>query len=368
MSLLYIVLAFGVFVIIGGKANSDRCATLVPGAYLQQCDLRQDTLSGTDLNGTDLTRADLSETDLTDVNLSEAVLTGANLSGAVLVNADLSGADLTGADLSETDLTDVSLSGAVLTRVNLSGALLVNADLSGLDLTGADLTDVTLSRADLTGANLSEADLSGADLTGSILEGARLDMAGLFGGVGITDEMLSSLGSWRGLLLESSEYMAEQLSDICAQNVYSVSEDVWDDNFHPLVWVPVDVEHDDWSVMIPREWWPGTSQLAELVACVEEGYRLVEVCGTYGGVTISRYQHRVRVQLFQASTGDLIESIALEGTSPDSCPLVTSDRTQRRGDRVSEEDRVDLLATLAQYVNPSGERSPLTVVDAEPGP
>jgi len=100
-----------------------KCANLVTGALLMNCDLRKMDLSFKDLSGANLNGA----------NLQGADLRNANLQGAILIFADLSGANLEGANLKRASLVNANLQDANLLDADISGADLYNTNLSGAD-------------------------------------------------------------------------------------------------------------------------------------------------------------------------------------------------------------------------------------------
>ncbi|HMI54178.1 MAG TPA: pentapeptide repeat-containing protein [Candidatus Saccharimonadales bacterium] len=223
----------------------------VPGAKLNQADLRfargyRAFLANARLWRADLEGAILSEADLRGANLREAVLRSASLDRAqaghaILVSVNATGsnfasADLRLADLSygifeNADLSNAKVGGASLYAVNLRGGKLLRTDFSRADLRDAklenstmtlanlleaDLSSAKMARANLTGAqlrgtilldaDLSNADLRGAYLPGAILRGANLDGASLAGAdlrnvVGVTSAQICS-AHWKSAILD----------------------------------------------------------------------------------------------------------------------------------------------------------------------
>ncbi len=100
-------------------------------------------------------------------NLNNLNLTDMVMPGSQLQNADMAGADFSGADLSGSNLTNANL-----VRASLHGANLKDADLSGADLSDADLRGTILTGATLDGADLWRANLMGCVISPSALHKA----------------------------------------------------------------------------------------------------------------------------------------------------------------------------------------------------
>jgi hypothetical protein len=145
VSLLLIValIVYGVYWDSGPKLPDPDCTALPgPGVNWRNCSL----------NGLAAAAADMSHANMNNAQLRESRLSGSNLREADLQYADFSGADL---------------SYSQLMGANLKGATLQNSDLS---------------YADLSGANLSFTNLRDANLGGANLEGVRFDEAVWFDG------------------------------------------------------------------------------------------------------------------------------------------------------------------------------------------
>lgn len=148
------------------RTGKDLSGRTVAGPELWQKKLRCVNLERSTLTGL------VSEANLSRGNLYEARLPGASLENVDLRGADLRRAKLTSATLSEVDLRGADLSGAVLGK-----GLLTNVSLDGAQLAGADLRAASLTHVDFTNADLRGADLAGATLSDSDLRGARMQGA-----------------------------------------------------------------------------------------------------------------------------------------------------------------------------------------------
>ena len=65
-------------------------------------------------------------------------------------------------------------------------------------------------------------------------------------------------------------------------------------------------------------WKPDSAEYLQLVACVKAGWITVETCQYYGGVAY-RKQHDVKVSVYEAKSGVLIDTIRFSGIPPRQC-------------------------------------------------
>jgi uncharacterized protein YjbI with pentapeptide repeats len=249
------------------KGNwTDESLSAVPGAHLNQVNLRfarayRAFLANARLWRADLEGAYLSEANLHGANLREAVLRSAvldrvNAAGAVMVSANASGANFSGADLRGVDmsygifenavLSNAKLAGGSLYAVNLRNAQMLRTDLSRADLRDTKLEHATLSFAnlqetDLSSAKLSDTSLTGAQLKGTILldadlkkadmrgaylngailrgadvTGANIAVADLRGAIGISPAQLCSMSNWRAAQLDPD--LQSQALTVCGSS------------------------------------------------------------------------------------------------------------------------------------------------------
>lgn len=145
---------------------------------LQDSDLRNANLNTSQkFQGANFTNANLQDADLENGNFQEAQFTNANLSRVWLRNANLQSAKLRRTVLREAVLTET---------------ILKSADLWRAKLEGADLRQAKLQQANLQSAILSEADLTEAELQDATLAGTKLDLV-----VGLTQEQLDQVSSYK---------------------------------------------------------------------------------------------------------------------------------------------------------------------------
>jgi uncharacterized protein YjbI with pentapeptide repeats len=166
----------------------------VPGAKLNQMNLRfarayRSFLMNAKLWRADLEGAYLSEADLRGANMREAmmrsanfnraqanhaVLVSANAVGAQFVSTDLRGADLSYGNFDNADLSNAKLSGSTMYGISMRGARLLRTDLSRTDLRDTKMDSAVLSFANLQDADMSSAKLGGANLAGAQMKGTVL--------------------------------------------------------------------------------------------------------------------------------------------------------------------------------------------------
>jgi uncharacterized protein YjbI with pentapeptide repeats len=202
--------------------NARLWRTDLEGTYLSEADLRGANLREATLHSATLDRvqashsvlvsangsdANFSAADLRDADLSygifeNAVFSNAKLNGASLYAANLRNTQFLRTDLSRADLRDTKFEKAVLARAVLEQTDLSSARLSEANLTGAQLKGTILLDSDLRKTDLRGAFLAGAILRGAELEKANLDGADLRGALGLTAEQVCSATNWRGALMD----------------------------------------------------------------------------------------------------------------------------------------------------------------------
>jgi len=270
---------------------------------------------------------------------------------------------LWGCDFAGMDLSGRDLHAANMERIDLSGADLSGSDLSDTKLNGADLQKVNLTDADLSDSDLQMADLSGADLTGAILDGASLQWAQLIDVQGLTQDMLSSLGNWKGVLLQTDEQMAAELLPVCAgQPVASASDDLAVQYQYSMMLITAEGEPHELMDRFALDWLPESVSNTELVACFSEVQKIaVGTCSYDDGTSFNRYMQRVEISIYVARTAELLDTLTLEGPRPDSCPpdvVAGGDYPDRIGDPPYNKTIID---ALSPYINEGGELPPLRI-------
>lgn len=146
------------------------------GAILTGSDFRGMNMEGIDLgvgNGkqTILSGAQLDDCNLKDTVLSKAILTRARMEGATLEEANLKGTNLQDANLKGANLNHAILKKANCGRVILKAATVDGVDLEGAELRGADLSRVDFRNAyGLVGSQLAATNIAQARLPQNISE------------------------------------------------------------------------------------------------------------------------------------------------------------------------------------------------------
>jgi hypothetical protein len=275
---------------------------------------------------------------------------GGNLWDCDFAGMDLSGRDLQGANMERIDLTGANLSGA-----DLSGAKLSNAELPGVDLSNANLSD----------AILIQAKVDSADLSGVVLEGANLKLASLVNVKGLTDKSLANLSDWSGLLLQDEDEMLALLFPVCSGKAVATAAEYMPDKYaNSMILIDSEGKMDDraggegvWGTY----WLPESVSNTELVACFSEAQKIgVGTCTYDDGTSIERYMQRVQISIYAAKTGELIETITLDGPRPTTCPekIVAGDEPDYVGDPPYGKT---IINTLRPFINESGELPPLNL-------
>jgi len=179
-------------------------------AVLDRAQLARVVLVSADASHVNLTGADLRAADLSYGNFENAMMSSAKLNGASLYAVTLVNAQLLRTDLSRTDLRDTRLDRAILSYANLQEADLSSAKLTEANLNGGQLKGTILLDADLSKTNLSGATLPGAILRGTHLDGANLAGADLRGALGLTAAQICATKGWRNALLDPDILAAAQ--------------------------------------------------------------------------------------------------------------------------------------------------------------
>ncbi|HNS52524.1 MAG TPA: hypothetical protein PKO09_15265 [Anaerolineae bacterium] len=105
-----------------------------------------------------------------------------------------------------------------------------------------------------------------------------------------------------------------------------------------------------WTRHLPKDWRPASLDEMELVLCLEaEEKARVEVCKYSGNREMERFQYRRQATLREARTGEVVGRMLLKGSSPATCPAVTSEMADRKGSRVTDDMVIDWLEP---YVSP----------------
>jgi uncharacterized protein YjbI with pentapeptide repeats len=267
-----------------------------------------------------------------------------------LWDCDFAGADLSNMDLQGSDMKNINLSSADLSGSNLSRAKLMGADMSNSILVGADLSDAVLFNAML----------DGADLSNTVLDGAKLSGASLIGVKGLTNETLTNLSEWEGMLLQSEDQILAELWQVCKgmgiENAAAYDSDL---GATSIVLITDMGERHPTTEYVPRNWWPASVSNAELVACFDSPYRVAKGTCTYDdGTSWDRYSQRIDISIFIAHTGDLLEVITLEGPAPGACPENIVAGGERPEDLGDAPYGVQIIEALTPFAHEGGDLHP----------
>jgi hypothetical protein len=266
-------------------------------------------------------------------------------------------------DLSGRDLKNIDLHGANMTRTKLTGAVLSDSNLSRTNLEFADLSGSALAGADLTEATLIYATLDGADLSGTILDGTRMKFASLIDVKGLTADSLAKITNWEGMLLQSEADMLSQLWPVCngegaenaaeylpgqrANSILLISEE---GKKHPIAGT---------STIEDSYWLPESVSNTELVACFSEPQKInIGICKYDDGTTIDQSMLRIKISIFVARTGELLEDITLDGERPKACPEKKVAGGEMPDDVGEEPTGLQIINALRPYVNETGRMFP----------
>jgi len=269
-------------------------------------------------------------------------------------------------DFAGMDLSGRDLKGANMEQINLKGANLRGADLSGTNLSNADLPGADLSNADLSDAILFQAKLDGADLSGAVLERANLMLASLVNVKGLSDESLANLSDWRALKLQDEDEMLALLFPVCSGKAVASAAEYMPNKYANSIML-IDSEgkkHDMAGVqgVWDTYWLSESVSNTELVACFSEAQKIgVGTCTYDDGTSLERYMQRVDILIYAAKTGELIETITLDGPRPTSCPekkVAGGEQPDYVGDPPYGKT---IIENLRPFVNEGGELPPLNL-------
>ncbi len=351
--------------------DADFLSSNFSGCNFSGADFSRGILLNANFSGADLSEANLSGAELWDTNFSEANLSGAIMNG-FLINeyTDFSGANLSGVDFRDDSLHDVNLSGVNLSNADFHGATLGEIDLSKANLSSADFSssyfdgadlgeanlsgadfsdaifyDADLTGADLSGANLSYADLGGADFSDANLTGANLQGANTENCIGLTEDMVLSAA------VQSKSFILETFISICTGPNYVSQAAAYNPSaISPLIMITSDLDYRDVSSKLPSSWVSSGIELTQLVVCINnEEAILLETC-KYDGPDVKRYQHKYKVTVYQAMTGEIFGRETFLGTEPRECSEKENYDLRRLDGGI---DFDPIIEWLCQYVDPA---------------
>ena len=118
---------------------------------------------------------------------------------------------------------------------------------------------------------------------------------------------------------------------------------------HPIVILQGNKSFE-WTYDFLKSWGPPSRQadLVELVACVTTGTRRFQTCEYESGSSRARFQLLMTLDIVEASTGKLVDSINLDGSEPRKCPpfLILSTDNTIYGSQVTKKDLSKILLSF----------------------
>lgn len=126
---------------------------------------------------------------------------------------------------------------------------------------------------------------------------------------------------------ENQIQILEELSQVCERKgINNATAYTNASGIHPVVLLdPLGRIIQNWTKDIPEEWWPNSTNDAELVIRVgDEGKMQIQVCEYITGPDITRYQLFLNIQLLEVKTGKIIASTTLYGSEPVECREVAA--------------------------------------------
>lgn len=91
---------------------------------------------------------------------------------------------------------------------------------------------------------------------------------------------------------------------------------------HPLVYMNVDGTPLYWTYKFLKDYGPTTRQASDvqLVVCASENSNKVETCSYHYGYERIRIQRIVKMDIWEAASGEFVISKIIKGPMPDKCP------------------------------------------------
>lgn len=174
------------------------------------------------------------------------------------------------------------------------------------------------------------------------------------------ETLILALDHWNPLMRENAEDTLNEIGDpllvalapVCdGEAVEAKAYDPSIPGPHTLVFASGAITHD-WTYEFLEDYGPASRDPAdvELVACVYKGVRHFGSCDFESGAKRSRNQLLLSIDIYEAATRTLIQSITLEGSEPRDCPpfQLLSNSNTIYGSRIKEKD---VRAILEEYFN-----------------
>jgi len=170
-----------------------------------------------------------------------------------------------------------------------------------------------------------------------------------------TNDLILTLESKNPLMRENAEEALNEIGDpllialapVC--NGEAVNAKPYDPDSpgpHALVF-SIGKTSQNWTYEFLEDYGPlsRNPEDVELMVCVSEQTKTLETCSYESGSHRRRIQHSKTLNIYEAATGELIESIYLEGSEPRGCPpfLILSSDGYIHGSRIKEKEVLEIL-------------------------
>lgn len=120
--------------------------------------------------------------------------------------------------------------------------------------------------------------------------------------------------------------------------------------FHPIRLLKLDSSRHPWNYILPIDWIPASIADTQLVACVGDDYEeLIQTCSYNPSGTFRRYRHFVDITLRVARTGEIIDTVKVGGSLPETCPQVIFGSGESHGDPVTGLDALDEFVAHVEH-------------------
>jgi len=174
------------------------------------------------------------------------------------------------------------------------------------------------------------------------------------------DSLILALDDWNPILRDYAEDALNEVGDpllvalapVCqGEAVEAKAYDPSAAGPHTLVFASGSYTHD-WTYEFLEDYGPASRDPAdvELVVCVTREIKKYGTCDFESGATRSRTQQKLRIKIYEAATGTLLEEILLEGSEPRQCPpfQLLSNSSTIYGSKITEKEVREILEDYYQ--------------------
>ena len=174
----------------------------------------------------------------------------------------------------------------------------------------------------------------------------------------------NALGDMNSLLSLESDYGL--LSEVCGPDSNGVAEApiYIGESPHPVILLDSQkADKHEWNDGLASTWQPESISTTQLVGCVEEEWKLIQICNYTFGRQVQRYRHNLTIHLHKAHNGKKIRSQKFLGGFPAYCQRVEVFWTWeyvkvKRGSPVSFEEAEIWLFDYVNAVIPAVKSMP----------